>query len=164
MLDKITKVSILIIFGWMLGYMQHFIVTRDMLEGFNARMVAIERNQRGINDRISEVFRELMTLNEKFKIETDYKTTGYSNDPGSINIAHWRDGKTATGITARTGLCAADWNFLPVGTQIWVADYGWCEIQDRGGLIKGKHVDLFFDNVLDARSWGVKKTNIIVME
>jgi len=162
MIDKITKTMLLIILGWMLGYMQHFMTTRDMMKDFSGRIFSLEQKTTLMNTGISEIFQEVSVMNLKFESRKDFKVTGYSNDPGSINVPRWRDGMTATGVKATTGICAADWNVLPVDTMVWVPGYGWCNIQDRGSQVKGNHIDLFFNKVADARQWGVKQTDIII--
>ncbi|NOZ67976.1 MAG: hypothetical protein GXP46_01705 [Deferribacteres bacterium] len=164
MFDKLTKVIVLIAIGWILGYMHHFMVTRDILQDFSNRILWLEQDMSLANAGISQVFKEVITLNQKFNIGSDFKVTGYSNDPGSINVPRWRDGRTATGVKATPGICAADWDLIPVGTLVWIDDYGWCEIQDRGGKVKGRHIDLFFDDVLDAKNWGVRKTDIVIAD
>lgn len=84
------------------------------------------------------------------------KITGYSNDPISINVPKWRDGFTATMTKAQVGVCASDWSVFPVGTVIEVPGYGRCRIEDRGGLVTGNHIDLFFNTYKEARAWGVQ--------
>lgn len=92
-----------------------------------------------------------------------FKVTGYSNDPISINVRRWRDGYTATNRKVHKGICASDWRVLPVGSRIWISGYGWCEVQDRGSAVKGRHIDMFFDSRQKALLWGVKNMDILVI-
>jgi 3D (Asp-Asp-Asp) domain-containing protein len=92
------------------------------------------------------------------------KTTAYSNDPRSINVARWRDGMTATNKRARRGIVAADWNVFPPGTRIYIPGYGEAVVEDRGGAVKGLHLDLFHDTRREALRWGVKKLDVYVLE
>lgn len=94
----------------------------------------------------------------------DMEVTGYSNDAISINVPKYRDGLTATRAEARVGLCAADWDKHPVGTLIYVPNYGICEVQDRGGAIKGKALDLFFNSRSEALTWGRRTMKVYVIE
>ncbi len=91
------------------------------------------------------------------------KLTGYSNDPISINVPEWLDGRTATDTLARRGVCAADWRIFPVGTVLVVPGYGHCRVEDRGSAVKGAHLDLFFDSYKEARAWGVKYATVEVI-
>jgi 3D (Asp-Asp-Asp) domain-containing protein len=92
------------------------------------------------------------------------KTTAYSNDPRSINVARWRDGRTATNKRAKRGIVAADWNVFPPGTRIYIPGYGEAVVEDRGGAVKGLHLDLFHDTRREALQWGVKKLEVYVLE
>lgn len=67
-------------------------------------------------------------------------------------------GQTASGTQARPGTIAADTTLLPFGTIIYVPGYGYGRVEDRGGDIKGWHIDLYFEDHGTAKQWGrVKK-------
>lgn len=91
------------------------------------------------------------------------KVTAYSNDDISIDVAAWRDGKTATGVLAKRGRIAADWSIFPPGTKLFVPGYGLAEVQDRGGKVKGLQLDLFMDSYAEAMQWGVKELEVYVI-
>lgn len=57
-------------------------------------------------------------------------------EPGVGNI-------TYTGVTVRTGAVAVDPNVIPLGTLLYVEDYGYAVAVDIGGAIKGNRIDLF---------------------
>lgn len=63
-------------------------------------------------------------------------------------------GKTASGRDARKGTIAADTARYPFGTVMYVPGYGYGRVEDRGGAIKGDHVDLFFTSHDLALQWG----------
>jgi 3D (Asp-Asp-Asp) domain-containing protein len=88
------------------------------------------------------------------------KTTGYSNDPYSINVPKWRDGLTATNTLARVGIAAADWRLYPPGTMFYVPGYGVTVVEDRGSAVIGEHLDLFFDTYEEAIEWGVRSKQV----
>lgn len=55
-------------------------------------------------------------------------------------------GKTASGKPTEVGVtAAADWSVLPKGTQVYIENIGWREIQDRGSAVKGKHIDVLVE-------------------
>lgn len=89
-------------------------------------------------------------------------TTAYCPDPPCVS-KKWADGYTATMTKARKGVCAADWEYFPVGTKIYVPDYGLCSIEDSGKAIKGFHIDLFFHDYHQAVQWGRQQKNIQVL-
>lgn len=53
-------------------------------------------------------------------------------------------GQTASGTMARPGTIAADTSIFPFGTIIQIPGYGYGRVEDRGGDIKGYHIDLFY--------------------
>jgi 3D (Asp-Asp-Asp) domain-containing protein len=63
-------------------------------------------------------------------------------------------GMTASGTQARKGTIAADISRYPFGTTLYIEGYGYGRVEDRGGGIKGDHVDLFFRSHDEAIEWG----------
>lgn len=63
-------------------------------------------------------------------------------------------GMTASGTKARRGTLAADTLRYPFGTIMRIDGYGYGRVEDRGGAIKGDHIDLFFKSHADALEWG----------
>ena len=83
----------------------------------------------------------------------DVKVTAYCAHAPCVNR---ETGLTKSGKKVKRGMCAADWAIYPQGSRFWVPGYGLCVVEDTGRLVKGKHLDLFFDDINDARQWGVK--------
>jgi 3D (Asp-Asp-Asp) domain-containing protein len=71
-------------------------------------------------------------------------------------------GATASGADARRGTIAADTTRYPFGTIIHVEGYGYGRVEDRGGAIKGDHIDLFFPSHREALRWGRRRLNVRV--
>jgi len=69
-------------------------------------------------------------------------------------------GQTASGTKARPGTIAADTSLYPFGTVMYVPGYGYGRVEDRGGGIKGHHIDLFFRTHSRARRWGSRKLRV----
>jgi len=68
------------------------------------------------------------------------------------------DGITASGTRADHPLVAAPPE-IPFGTWMQIpgyADGAWVQVEDRGGAIKGRKLDLLFTTHSDALEWGVK--------
>lgn len=65
-----------------------------------------------------------------------------------------RVGITASGTKARHGTIAADTSKYPFGTVMYIEGYGYGRVEDRGGAIKGDHIDLFFHSHKAALEWG----------
>lgn len=98
-------------------------------------------------------------------------TTGYSKDPKSTGwhrnwflrptISSGPDrgkrkavGITASGTKARPGTIAADTSLYPFGTVMKIPGYGFGRVEDRGGAIRGRHIDLYFKSRKEALQWG----------
>jgi len=73
-------------------------------------------------------------------------------------------GITASGKRAGRGTIAADTNVLPMKTPIYVPGYGYGTVEDTGGAIQGRRLDLFFSTHEQARQWGVKRLNVRVQK
>jgi len=93
-----------------------------------------------------------------------YRVTAYC--PCSKCCGKWSDGMTASGAPAKGKLIAAPKD-IPFGTWLYIPSdndkepaYGWAEVLDRGGSIKGKRLDVFFETHQEAVNWGVKYLRI----
>lgn len=71
-------------------------------------------------------------------------------------------GTTASGADARRGTVAADTTRYPFGTVMYIEGYGYGRVEDRGGAIKGDHIDLFFPSHNEALRWGRRRLNVRV--
>ncbi|MBS3732567.1 MAG: 3D domain-containing protein, partial [Desulfobacterales bacterium] len=61
----------------------------------------------------------------------------------------------------KDGTIAADTRYYPFGTHIYVPNYGYGVVEDRGGAIKGpKRLDLFYDSHSDALEWGRRHVDV----
>ena len=63
-------------------------------------------------------------------------------------------GMTARGTMAREGTVAADPTVFPFGSRLHIPGYGTGVVEDVGGAIKGRHVDVWFPTHEAARQWG----------
>ncbi|KYD00935.1 G5 and 3D domain-containing protein [Heyndrickxia sporothermodurans] len=76
-------------------------------------------------------------------------------------------GQTATGINLRSNpnlkIIAVDPNFIPLGTKVYVEGYGYAVAADTGGAIKGRKIDVFFNNNSQAYRWGRKQVKIRIL-
>ena len=152
MSERLTKLLIVLVAGWLLGYMHHFFATRPEVRELKSNVDRLE----------SELVKARSTSMVPKKVSV--KTTAYSNDAGSINVRRWRDKRTATNKLAKRGYVAADWRVFPPGTRLFIPGYGEAVVEDRGGLVKGLHLDLFVDSRKEALDWGVRELDILVFE
>ncbi|MBT3194322.1 MAG: 3D domain-containing protein, partial [Verrucomicrobia bacterium] len=73
-----------------------------------------------------------------------------------------RVGVTAWGTKAKRGTIAADTRRFPFGTIMHIEGYGYGRVEDRGGAIKGNHIDLFFHSHKQALQWGKQTKRVRV--
>jgi 3D (Asp-Asp-Asp) domain-containing protein len=90
------------------------------------------------------------------------RVTGYCACSGCCGSSS--DGITANMHRIRRGdvFAAAD-KKIPFGTRIIIPGYNRgrsIEVKDRGGLIRGNHLDLYFSSHQTAQKWGVKDLNV----
>jgi 3D (Asp-Asp-Asp) domain-containing protein len=152
MRDRIIIILLVLIVGWYLGYQHHQSVSMKDVERLETQVASLERT--------AEDLRETAMKMKKVSV----LTTAYSNDEYSIDIPEYFDGKTATGLMVRRGHVASDWGVFPPGTRLYVPGYGEAVVQDRGGKIRGYHLDLFMDSRDEALRWGARRMDIYVIE
>jgi 3D (Asp-Asp-Asp) domain-containing protein len=73
------------------------------------------------------------------------------------------DGVTATGLPARRGVVAVDPRVIPLGSVVYVEDYGVAVAADTGGAIRGNRVDLCFDTPREAYRWGRRTVRVYIL-
>ena len=71
-------------------------------------------------------------------------------------------GITANGEKAKKGTIAADTRKYPFGTIMYIEGYGYGRVEDRGGAIKGEHIDLYFRSHKEALEWGKRNMRVKV--
>lgn len=66
---------------------------------------------------------------------------------------------------AHDGTVAADTDYYPFGTRLYVPGYGHGVVEDRGGAIRGpRRLDLYFDSHQDARRWGRREVEVEILD
>jgi len=104
--------------------------------------------------------------------------TAYCNCPICINVKKYHDGRFASGKKVYWGALAADPSIpfrtkvelMPLWPQDWAVIFTRLKgrrnfkVEDRGGKIKGKHIDLFIPDSLGghkaARRWGARRMRL----
>ncbi|MGH2521004.1 MAG: G5 domain-containing protein [Anaerolineales bacterium] len=78
---------------------------------------------------------------------TAYAAKFLGRPPGSPSY-----GRTASGKILTKGLVAIDRRYIPFGTRMYVPGYGFAEAADTGGGVKGRWIDLGYDD-WNYQSW-----------
>lgn len=81
---------------------------------------------------------------------------------------HPEYGITYSGVKVKRDLystIAADLNVFPIGTILYIPDYGYGVVADKGSAITGNKIDLYYettDDVFD--EWGKKEVDVRIIE
>lgn len=91
--------------------------------------------------------------------------TGYTAGPESTGKRPGDPGYgvTFSGLPAAPGACAVDPAVIALGSVLYVPGYGYAVAVDTGSVVRGKRVDLFFEDVEMARRWGVREVEAEVV-
>ncbi len=99
---------------------------------------------------------------------TTQPTTSSSNKQlvGNFKLTFYAgDSTTASGRTPRVNhTIAADTSVLPMYTKVYIEGWGTYTVEDRGGAIKGKRIDIFVANNSIAKKNGVKYANVYIVK
>ncbi|MBK5485196.1 3D domain-containing protein [Peribacillus sp. TH16] len=90
-----------------------------------------------------------------------YESTGKYPESPSYGI-------TYSGVKVKRDLfstIAADLTVFPLGTILWIPGYGFGVVADKGGAIKGNHLDLYYETVQDVyENWGKKTLEVYIVQ
>lgn len=73
-------------------------------------------------------------------------------------------GITARGTVAAHGTVAADLSVYKFGTRLEIPGYGTGTVEDIGGKIKGRHIDVWFPSHEEALRWGARRLEVKVLD
>lgn len=71
---------------------------------------------------------------------------------------------TASGVPPRFGAAAVDPCVIPMGSRLYIEDYGYATALDRGSAIIGNRIDVFLETAAQASRWGVRRVKVYVLE
>lgn len=101
---------------------------------------------------------EYLTLENPWIDMGSYKITYYC--PCEI-CCGWNTGITASGARAIAGITIAADSSIPFGTEVMVDGHVYT-VQDRGGAIKGNHIDVFCNTHSEALSNSVHNAEVYI--
>lgn len=86
----------------------------------------------------------------------EFKITAYGIDCNGCT------GVTANGTVPEVGrTIASDWSILPPNTEVLI-DGNVYIVEDKGGGIKGNHIDLFVGTESQSNIWGVQYHEVFI--
>ncbi|AXI09852.1 hypothetical protein CV093_14180 [Oceanobacillus sp. 143] len=96
--------------------------------------------------------------------------TGYTAGIESTgkSSAHPEYGITFSGVKVKRDLystIAADLDVYPLGTVLYIPEYGYGVVADKGSAITGNKIDLYFHTVDDVfAEWGKRELDVYIVE
>lgn len=102
----------------------------------------------------------------KHKVVATGYTAGYESTGKNPNSPSY--GITYSGVKVKRDLystVAADLTVFPLGTILFIPDYGFGVVADKGGAIKGDKLDLYYDTVDEVYNhWGKKTLDVYIVK
>jgi 3D (Asp-Asp-Asp) domain-containing protein len=108
----------------------------------------------------------------KWKLKQPEKWSNLPVEPFVINASAYTaaadecgksDGKTSSGIKVHKGTLACPSNF-PFGAKLEIEGYGTFVCEDRGGAIKGNHIDIYMETKSEAFAFGRRNLNAKIVQ
>ncbi|OGF47950.1 MAG: hypothetical protein A2231_06160 [Candidatus Firestonebacteria bacterium RIFOXYA2_FULL_40_8] len=108
--------------------------------------------------------RRMYMMPKRMYVDRVYSLLATGYYPGPEDCGPYADGLTANGMKAGYGVCAVDPKLIPLGTKLYVENYGYCIAADTGGSIKGNKIDLCFDFYKDSSTYNPKYVKAYVLK
>lgn len=116
---------------------------------------------------------EVQSLEEVMKREQipmkQVIATGYTAGVESTGKTpdHPEYGITFSGVKVKRDVystIAADLSIFPIGTILYIPDYGYGVVADKGSAIKGNKIDLYYETVEDVYTkWGKREVEVYII-
>ena len=106
------------------------------------------------------------TTNASKKPSASTSSTGSKTYMGNYKLTFYAgDSTTASGRTPRVNhTIADDTSILPMYSKVYIEGWGTYTVEDRGGAIKGKRIDIFVANNKIANQYGVKYADVYLVK
>lgn len=131
------------------------------VESIPEELPVAESPPEAIDGTINEIYVEALKEQEPI-LESigKYKLTFYC--PCRRCSGNWGY-QTSSGATCQEGRTVAC-GILPAGTQIYIEGYGYRTVEDTGGGVRGKHIDVFMESHSECLQHGIKYAEIYLVK
>lgn len=131
----------------------------------NRKLMKNESSEQRGTDAALDAFINARSYPVEYVMATGYtagiESTGKTEDHPAYGI-------TYSGVSVQRDLystIAADPEIYPIGTILYIPNYGYGVVADTGNAIKGRKLDLYFNTVADVfNEWGKKETAVHVIK
>ncbi len=78
---------------------------------------------------------------------------------------YWLSDRTALGLLVRDGIVAVDPTVIPLGSHLYVENYGYALAGDTGGAIRGHRIDLYYGaSAAFVADFGLQKRKVYLLD
>lgn len=176
MIGKLKKQRFVLTLCLALSMLLHLLYGLEEAKQIYTLEMKLNRQVAQLKDKQEQIeVLEIIIENQKTEPEVinnpeyigEFEITYYTADPESTGKSpgHPEYGITASGATVKEGqTIAADWDVLPVGTRVYIEGIGERIVEDTGGLIINKCIDVYVEDVEVARQLGRHKADVWLVE
>jgi len=143
-------------------------VVEGKKKGSQEKLNSLKQKDFIIEKTEQQTIEEILQL-EKYPQEK-VMATGYTAGFESTGKTpdHPEYGITFSGVEVKRDLystIAADLNVYPIGTIMFIPDYGYGVVADKGSAITGNKIDLYYETVDDVyKEWGKKEVDVYIIK
>src|SRR5690625_1627116 len=143
-------------------------VVEGKKKGSQEKLNSLKQKDFIIEKTEQQTIEEILQL-EKYPQEK-VMATGYTAGFESTGKTpdHPEYGITFSGVEVKRDLystIAADLNIYPIGTIMFIPDYGYGVVADKGSAITGNKIDLYYETVDDVyNEWGKKEVDVYIIK
>ncbi len=114
---------------------------------------------------IKEPVKEIVAMGTRQTISRGGKTLEFERVLNMVATGYTHTGnRTYTDIWPSVGVVAVDPNVIPLGTRLYIEEYGYATALDIGSAIKGNRIDLFFETKAQALKWGRRTVQVFILK
>jgi 3D (Asp-Asp-Asp) domain-containing protein len=128
----------------------------EKIENAKRKIAEIDAEIGEIQKRISEIQKQYPNL----KIVDEYRVLATGYCPCPICCGKYSSGYTSIGLKAGYGVIAVDPKYIQLKTKVLIPGYGVAIAGDTGRKINNNHIDIGFDNHIEALRYGVRYIRI----
>lgn len=138
------------------------LVVQENLQMETERSIGLSEALENVNKELEEANTTITDLkSEEYELVYmgDFKITYYCDERREHICGG--NGITASGKTTEVGVtAAADWRVLPKGSIVYIENIGFREIQDVGGAVNNKHIDVLVQEHQEALRLGTHSNGV----
>jgi 3D (Asp-Asp-Asp) domain-containing protein len=144
----------------------------NTLNGINQALEELKQHGTSLDKAAEKLYKLQPQIKELLEFldpgrAQEHTITGYAPlDPNAVYGMDYIGDPTATASGAKVvpGVTAAAGPDVPFGTKLYIQGIGWRIVQDRGGRITNRNIDLAMRTRQDALRFGKRKLPVIMVK